>query len=141
MKASDTDELGRVRLLYVVCRPRGTDDVALRAVVNQLLQGLGDDLDRFDITALRPPTYERLQQVLTDAREAGRPYHIVHFDGHGVYADLENSILADWVKALSHLMLGADSKGKHGFLLFEHPASDDKNAAGFGGSARQASAR
>jgi hypothetical protein len=126
VKAPDTDELGRVRLLYVVCRPSGTNDVALRAVVNQLLQGLGDDLDRFDITALRPPTYEQLQKELTDAHEAGRPYHIVHFDGHGVYADLENSVLADWAKALSHLMLGADSKGKHGFLLFEHPDSEDK---------------
>jgi tetratricopeptide (TPR) repeat protein len=126
VKAPDTDELGRVRLLYVVCRPSGTDDVALRAVVNQLLQGLGDDLECFDITALRPPTYEQLQKKLTNAREAGRPYHIVHFDGHGVYADLENLILADWAKALSHLMLGADSKGKHGFLLFEHPDSEDK---------------
>ncbi len=37
VKAPDTDELGRVRLLYVVCRPSGTADVELRAVVNQLL--------------------------------------------------------------------------------------------------------
>lgn len=121
-----TDELGRVRLLYVVCRPSGTGDVELRAVVNQLLHGLADDLDRFDITALRPPTYEQLQQELRDANSAGRPYHIVHFDGHGVYADLHKTTLADWAKAVSHLVLGADTKGKHGYLLFEHPESDDK---------------
>ncbi len=126
VKPPDTDELGRVRLLYVVCRPSGTDDVELRAVVNQLLQGLGEDLDRFDITALRPPTCERLQQELTDAKEAGRPYHIVHFDGHGVFADLEKTTLADWAALLSTVMLKANSKGKHGYLLFEHPDSDDK---------------
>lgn len=126
VKPPATDELGRVRLLYVVCRPRSTADVELRAVVNQLLQGLDDDLDRFDITALRPPTYEQLQKELTDAREAGRPYHIVHFDGHGVYADLEGTKLADWAALLSSVMLKADSKGKHGFLLFEHPDSEDK---------------
>lgn len=51
---------GRVRLLYVVCRPAGTQDVALRAVANRLLQDLGEDLARFDITALRPPTFKQL---------------------------------------------------------------------------------
>lgn len=116
---------GRVRLLYVVCRPRGVHDVSLRAVANRLLQDLGEDLARFDITALRPPTYERLQRALTDAKEAGRPYHIVHFDGHGMYADLSKSQLADWLKTLSAVALGGDKSGKHGYLRFEH-SSDDK---------------
>ncbi len=117
---------GRVRLLYVVCRPSGTNDVELRAVVNRLLQDLGADLDRFDITALRPPTYERLQQVLRDAKHAGRPFHIVHFDGHGIYADLSKTSLREWAALLSSVMLGGESKGKHGYLLFEHPGSDEK---------------
>ena len=84
---------GRIRLLYVVCRPGGTDDVSLRAVANRLLQGLGEDLARFEITALRPPTFEQLQETLRDAKSNGRPYHIVHFDGHGMYADLERDAL------------------------------------------------
>ncbi len=50
-------EDGRVRLLYIVCRPGGTQDVALRAVANRLLQDLGDSLAFYDITALRPPTF------------------------------------------------------------------------------------
>jgi hypothetical protein len=66
---------GRVRLLYVVCRPGGRNDVELRAVANRLLQDLGEDLARFEITALRPPTFEQLQKVLTDAKVAGRPFH------------------------------------------------------------------
>ncbi|MFZ4704352.1 MAG: CHAT domain-containing protein, partial [Candidatus Methylumidiphilus sp.] len=115
---------GRIRLLYVVCRPNGRDDVGLRAVANRLLQGLGDNRARFDITALRPPTYEQLQKTLTDAKESGHPFHIVHFDGHGAYMDLQGMALAAWFGQLSSLMLGGKSNGKHGYLLFEHPGSE-----------------
>ena len=115
----------RLRLLYVAARPRGAGDVALRAVANRLLQDLGADLARFEITALRPPTFERLQEVLTDAKAAGRPFHIVHFDGHGVYEDLAKTGWADWLKAMSALTLGGPRKGKHGYLIFEHPGSRD----------------
>ena len=120
---------GRVRLLYVVCRPGGRNDVELRAVANRLLQDLGEDLARFDITALRPPTFEQLQKELTDAKAAGRPYHIVHFDGHGVYEDLSKTTLADWLKAIDALTLGGKHHGKHGYLLFEHPGSEREHAA------------
>ncbi|HJQ68509.1 MAG TPA: CHAT domain-containing protein [Blastocatellia bacterium] len=112
---------GRIRLLYVACRPSGSRDVELRAVANRLLQGLGADRARFDIKALRPPTFERLQKELADAKASGRPYHIVHFDGHGIYADLSKSKLAEWLATLSGLTLGGEGTGKHGYLLFEHP--------------------
>ncbi|MEX1027042.1 MAG: CHAT domain-containing protein [Candidatus Paceibacterota bacterium] len=112
---------GRVRLLYIVCRPSGGNDVSLRAVANRLLQDLGEDLARFDITALRPPTYEQLQQELTHAKEVGLPYHIVHFDGHGVYADLSQTKLADWIETPSTVALDGEKSSKHGYLLFEHP--------------------
>ncbi len=65
-------EEGRVRLLYIVCRPGGRNDVELRAVANRLLQGLGENLARFDITALRPPTFEQLQKELTAAKASQR---------------------------------------------------------------------
>ncbi len=117
---------GRLRLLYIVCRPSGSRDVPLRALVNRILQDLGADRDRFDITALRPPTFEQLQKELGEAKAEGRPYHIVHFDGHGVYADLSGTKLADWLGTLSHLVLGGPKQGKHGYLLFEHPGSEDK---------------
>jgi tetratricopeptide (TPR) repeat protein len=120
-----TDE-GRVRLLYIVCRPGGRNDVELRAVANRLLRDLGEDLAHFDITALRPPTFEQLQKELTNAKDAKRPYHIVHFDGHGIYEDLSKTTLADWLKAINALTLGSKNNGKHGYLLFEHTGSDDK---------------
>ena len=115
---------GRVRLLYIACRPGGAGDVELRAVANRLLQDLGEARSRFDIKALRPPTFEQLQAELTDAKEAGRPYHIVHFDGHGVYADLAKTTLSSWLSSLSAVTLGGQSSGKHGYLLFEHPSED-----------------
>ena len=121
---------GRVRLLYVVCRPGGRNDVELRAVANRLLQDLGEDLNRFDITALRPPTFERLQKELTDAKAAGRPFHIVHFDGHGMYEDLSKTTLADWLKTINALALGGNHRGKHGYLLFEHPEKKARPVSG-----------
>ena len=41
---------------------------------------------RLDV--LRPATFARLAEVLHQAADAGRPYHVVHFDGHGTYLDL-----------------------------------------------------
>ncbi len=117
-------EDGRIRLLYIACRPGGAGDVALRAVANTLLQGLGPDRARFDIKALRPPSFEQLQKELGDAKLAGRPYHIVHFDGHGVYADLIKTKLAEWAALLSTVMLAGKETGKHGYLLFEHQGAE-----------------
>lgn len=61
--------------------------------------------------------------ILT-AYSCPRSYHIVHFDGHGVYADLSKSKLADWNAALSTGTLGGEKSGKPGYLLFEHPSED-----------------
>lgn len=98
---------GRIRLLYIISRPNGPQDPELRAVANRLLQGLGPNGSRFDIKVLRPPTFEELQTELTDAKEAGWPYHIVHFDGHGCYGRLLEGV----------------SSSKQGFLIFEQPSS------------------
>jgi hypothetical protein len=71
-------------------------------------------------TLLRPPTYEQLAETLRLAKERGRPYHIVHFDGHGVYAKEES--LAG--KVLNNFMLQGDGpSGPRGFLAFEDPAN------------------
>ena len=64
VQVPETNDDRRVRLLYVVCRPSGIADVELRAVANRILNGLGENRPRFDITALRPPTYEQLQTEL-----------------------------------------------------------------------------
>jgi hypothetical protein len=38
-----------------------------------------------ELTLLNPPTFGALQDELQRAHDANRPYHVVHFDGHGVY--------------------------------------------------------
>lgn len=123
---------GRIRLLYVVCRPRGANDVGLRAIANRLLQDLRKDLARFEIKALRPPTYKQLQKELQDAKASGHPYHIVHFDGHGDYADLSNTELARWINRLSCTKLGRTQGGKHGYLCFENPGTEENLLPVFG---------
>ena len=122
--SSPPAEDGRIRLLYIACRPGGAADVELRAVANRLLQDLGEGRARFDINALRPPTFEQLQRELANAKEVGLPYHIVHFDGHGIYTDLSESSMSGWLGGLSTVTLGGNGSGKHGYLLFEHPSED-----------------
>lgn len=110
---------GPIRLLYVACRPYAPEDVELRAIANRLLQDLGAARARFDIHALRPPTFERLQAALSDAKAAGRAYHIVHFDGHGEYADRSATAAGDLANGVNVDVLNARSSQKHGYLAFE----------------------
>jgi tetratricopeptide (TPR) repeat protein len=89
---------GPIRVLLVICRPRGSEDVPFRSVARRMLEGLrGSDAVRLSV--LRPPTFERLAHVLREAHDSGEPYHLVHFDGHGGvwrehgYLAFENQIL------------------------------------------------
>jgi tetratricopeptide (TPR) repeat protein len=77
------DEL--IRMLLVICRPAGAADVPFRSVASRLLKGMQGGLDRsVQVDVLRPPTYGQLSSVVRKAALAGKPYHIVHFDGHGL---------------------------------------------------------
>ncbi len=66
----------------------------------------------FQLDVLRPPTFARLGQVLREAKAKGTPYHVVHFDGHGVYGRPSTLKIAP-----SSRVFRAD--GPQGFLLFE----------------------
>jgi hypothetical protein len=118
-----TGEAEKVRILLVICRPQGGEDVPFRSVAGKLVTRLNDDArDAFDLDVLRPPTYEQLAETLRLAKERRRPYHIVHFDGHGVYA--EEKGLAGIGKVLNNLTLkGGGPLGPRGFLAFEDPAN------------------
>jgi tetratricopeptide (TPR) repeat protein len=125
-------ETDKVRILLVICRPKGGDDVPFRSVAGRLVTRLSDDArDAFDLDVLRPPTYEQLSNVLRLAKERGRPYHIVHFDGHGVYAEAEN--LAGIGKVLNNQKFTVGGRGRRGFLVFEDPesAANSKFVDGF----------
>jgi tetratricopeptide (TPR) repeat protein len=117
----------RIRILLVICRPSGRADVPFRSVASRLIQGLREDDRRlFELEVLRPPTYDALASALRRAKAAGRPYHVVHFDGHGVWADaLEIEKIEELLEGLSPHFLGGSRKGRHGYLVFEHSGQED----------------
>ncbi|MBC8449047.1 MAG: CHAT domain-containing protein [Chloroflexi bacterium] len=115
---------GPIRVLLVICRPGGRKDMPFRSVASRIIKGLGEDVRKaFELDILRPPTFERLAEVLHAARTAGQPYHIVHFEGRGVFEEVEEpSAVAEMLRKLSPLMLSGPRAGAHGYLLFENPA-------------------
>jgi hypothetical protein len=85
---------GALRVLLVICRPEGSFDVPFRSVASRLVRLSRVARETFELDVLRPPTFRELGQVLEAARVAGSPYHVVHFDGHGVY--LDEAAAAGW---------------------------------------------
>jgi tetratricopeptide (TPR) repeat protein len=139
------DEL---RVLLVICRPSRGDDVPFRSVASRLVRGGAGKMAGLHLDVLRPATYARLAEVLHEAADAGRPYHVVHFDGHGTYLDLaglQEDETAEQGQAtasgsgggggiggsgigLSPLrygpsVVGEAEPGQHGYLIFENPDS------------------
>ena len=72
---------GTVRVLIAISRPEGRLDVGFRSVAGPLVRELEASGASVEVDVLRPPTFERLQEVL---RKSG-PYDLLHFDGHGVF--------------------------------------------------------
>jgi hypothetical protein len=103
-----------IRILLVIARPRGEDDVPFRSVASRILKEIEVN-PFFSIDVLRPPTFEQLSHTLNTAYQSGRPYHIVHFDGHGVFVDGTDAI----VHINPHTYRIRD--GKHGYIVFENP--------------------
>jgi hypothetical protein len=68
----------------VISRPAGTRDVGYQMVARPLLERLDAVRGEVDLTVLRPPTFDALHQAVKQAADAGVPFHVVHFDGHGV---------------------------------------------------------
>ena len=73
---------GEIRILIVIARPAGRLDVGFRSVADPLVRELSASVA---VDVLRPPTFEQLRTMVDAAKAAGRPYDLVHFDGHGVF--------------------------------------------------------
>jgi tetratricopeptide (TPR) repeat protein len=74
---------GRLRVLMVIARPAGTNDVGYQMVARPLLERLEAVRGEVELTVLRPPTFGALRESVRRAADAGQPFHVVHFDGHG----------------------------------------------------------
>jgi len=126
----------RLRVLLVICRPGGREDVPFRSVASRLVRGGADQMEGLDLDVLRPATFARLSEVLRAAHAAKRPYHVVHFDGHGTYLDLAGLgskpdggggggalLLTPLMYGIS--VAGPVRRGQHGYLLFEDPDTEE----------------
>ena len=106
---------GRLRVLMVISRPAGTDDVGYQMVARPLLQRLEAVRGEVDLTVLRPPTFDALREAVRQAAEAGEPFHVVHFDGHGAMPGRSGGGGAAGARP------GMMSAAGEGVLAFEQP--------------------
>ena len=76
-----------IRILLVTARPE--DDacgyIDHRASALPLVEAMESLPGLVQLHVLSPPTLPALRAELERARGAKQPYHVVHFDGHGVY--------------------------------------------------------
>jgi tetratricopeptide (TPR) repeat protein len=76
-----------IRVLLITARPE--DDACgyldHRASALPLVAATEELGDVLRLSLLHPATYPALEAELARAQRAGEPYHVVHFDGHGVY--------------------------------------------------------
>jgi tetratricopeptide (TPR) repeat protein len=120
---------GRLRVLMVISRPAGTADVGYQMVARPLLERLGAVRGQVDLVVLRPPTLQALRSALAEAADAGRPFQVVHFDGHGILPGRPAG--GPGVGGRRPVMLAGPAG--EGVLAFEKPGggSDDVTASQF----------
>ena len=103
-------------LRVLLVSPRPEDERARyidhRVSARPLVEALTPLGDLAKLTILSPPTFDALQTELNRAAKAKEPYHVVHFDGHGVFDRAARDGLG----------------GRHGLgaLVFEHPGDTGK---------------
>ena len=76
-----------IRILLITARPEddACDYIDHRASALPLVEAMEALGDSVRLHILNPPTLAALQGELQRAFDAGKPYQVVHFDGHGVY--------------------------------------------------------
>ncbi|WP_420629084.1 tetratricopeptide repeat protein [Candidatus Leptofilum sp.] len=74
-----------LRILLIVSRPTDTGFIDPRTSLRPVMDALDELPDLAQLDFCEPPTFARLEEMVSAARAAQEPYHIVHFDGHGTY--------------------------------------------------------
>jgi tetratricopeptide (TPR) repeat protein len=76
-----------IRVLLITSRPEDYSCGYLdhRASALPLVAATEELGEVLRLSLLHPATYPALEAELARAQQAGEPYHVVHFDGHGVY--------------------------------------------------------
>lgn len=77
-------------LRVLLLSPRPEDERAAyidhRVSARPVVEALSSLGELAELKLLSPPTFAALEKELDRARQEGKPYHVVHFDGHGVYS-------------------------------------------------------
>ena len=98
-----------LRILLVSPRPEedGVPYIDHRVSARPLVEALAPLGELAELCILNPPTYAALSAELDRAEKDGKPYHVVHFDGHGVFDRSRRD--------------GPGGRQGLGALVFEHP--------------------
>jgi tetratricopeptide (TPR) repeat protein len=122
------DEAGAapLRILMVICQPPGPADPPFRSAARLLVTSLGSQpRTSLVLDVLRPPTFGQLTSVLLEAEALGEPYHVLHFDGHAILADIErDGIPPELPQGAGRLPLTRTLAGLHGYLVFDYPTRE-----------------
>ncbi|MBU0655030.1 MAG: tetratricopeptide repeat protein [Gammaproteobacteria bacterium] len=93
-----------LRVLAVSPRPSQAGYIDHRASIKPLVEAVESLGKRVELVRVNPPTFQQLKTELRQAQADGNPFHVLHFDGHGVF----------------------DTKTGRGALCFEHPLDNKK---------------
>jgi tetratricopeptide (TPR) repeat protein len=98
-------------LRVLLLSPRPEEDrvpyIDHRVSARPLVEALAPMGELAELSILNPPTFKALSAELDRAERSGRPYHVVHFDGHGVFDRSRRD--------------GPGGRQGLGTLVFEHP--------------------
>jgi len=81
----------RLNILYIIARPTNPQYVGYQTIARPLTNFINKTGWPVYVDVLRPPTFEKLRQIL---EEKPNFYHVIHFDGHGKYSVKSGSELA-----------------------------------------------
>jgi tetratricopeptide (TPR) repeat protein len=74
-----------LRILLVIARPSDAGQIDARSSAAPMMDALDGLGGLVHVELCEPPTLAELERRLGDARDRGERFHVVHFDGHGVY--------------------------------------------------------
>jgi hypothetical protein len=74
-----------LRILYIVSRPEDAGFIDPRLTTRSLFAALDPLGGNVRLDFCRPPTLQRMGEMLREAQVAGDSYDVVHFDGHGTF--------------------------------------------------------
>lgn len=112
------DPAARLRVLAVICRPTRIGEIAFRPAFRELVKRFPNREIEWDV--LRPPTFGELTSVLLEAESFGKPYHVLHFEGVALAADLSESKDGASVAQAKRYTHEESKPGVRGYLALDH---------------------